>query len=47
MDIDEKSITTTQKPAVVSKPFYRKVKNFLNNAYYMHYRSFLKLDFAR
>ncbi|CAD5209383.1 unnamed protein product [Bursaphelenchus xylophilus] len=42
----EAETTTTLRPRAQLKPYYNKLESFLNQFYYQHYSSFLKVDYS-
>jgi hypothetical protein len=45
-DLSSRPSTTTARPVVKSRPYFKKIKQFLANVYNMHYTAFLQLDFS-
>ncbi|KAI6203763.1 hypothetical protein M3Y94_00594000 [Aphelenchoides besseyi] len=45
-DDDQKVPTTTSKPRVPTRRYYKKLETFLSSAFYKHYRAFLKIDYS-
>lgn len=45
-DASAKPSTTTLRPSVKSRPYFKKIRQFLANVYNTHYSAFLQLDFS-